>query len=333
MMKLKKLEISGFKSFVDPVVLNFSPGVTGIVGPNGCGKSNLSDAISWVLGEQSAKSLRSGSMEDVIFSGSERRKPLGMAEVTLTLETDSSFQGAVEGQIVINRRVYRGGEGQYRLNGRRVRLKEIRDLLMGTGLGIRAYSIIGQGKIGLILSGKPQERRKLLEEAAGVTRYKQRRRIAELKLEEATANLLRLEDIVSEVDRALRSLKRQASAARRFAAKKEEYRILLDQVLRGRWVRLSEAQSERRLDLEKRTDIDAKLVAEVHRLEADLIAKRQSLDSLAQRVGALHQKDAELAATIEGRQALLKGAQETLDQIVERRTSGEAAAAERNSWL
>ncbi|MBZ0112825.1 MAG: AAA family ATPase, partial [Thermoanaerobaculia bacterium] len=329
MMKLQKLEISGFKSFVDPVTLEFAPGVTGIVGPNGCGKSNLSDAISWVLGEQSAKSLRSGTMDDVIFSGSERRKPLGMAEVTLTLETDSSVPGAVEGKIVISRRVYRGGEGQYRLNGRRVRLKEIRDLLMGTGLGIRAYSIIEQGKIGLILSGKPQERRKLLEEAAGVTRYKMRRRIAELKLEEATANLLRLEDIVSEVERALRSLKRQASAALRFAAKKEEYTDLLDRVLLGRWHRLSSRRAERRRILEETTDVDAKLVAEVHRLEDTLAAKRQELDALAQKVADLHQEDAELAARIQGRQGLLQGAKENLEQIAERKASGQTTAQER----
>src|SRR5687768_6526360 len=248
MLKLRRLEISGFKSFVDPVTLDFAEGITAIVGPNGCGKSNLSDAISWVLGEQSAKSLRSGTMEDVIFNGAERRKPLGMAEVTLTLDTDPSFEAAVEGKLVISRRVFRGGEGQYRLNGKRVTLKEIRDLLMGTGLGIRAYSIIEQGKIGLILSGKPQERRRLLEEAAGVTRYKERRRIAEVRLEEATANLLRLDDVLGEVDRAVRSLKRQAGAARRWQALEAAHRELMGRVLSGRWSHLvsRQARSEER---------------------------------------------------------------------------------------
>src|SRR5262245_20370429 len=128
MLKLRRLELSGFKSFVDPVSLDFAEGITAIVGPNGCGKSNLSDAISWVLGEQSAKTLRSGTMEDVIFNGAERRKPLGMAEVSLTLETDPGFAGAEEGRLTISRRVFRGGEGQYRLNGKRVTLKEVRDL-------------------------------------------------------------------------------------------------------------------------------------------------------------------------------------------------------------
>ncbi len=238
MLKLRRLEISGFKSFVDPVALDFAEGVTAIVGPNGCGKSNLSDAISWVLGEQSAKTLRSGTMEDVIFNGAERREPLGMAEVTLSLETDPTFEHAQEGRLTLSRRVFRGGEGQYRLNGKRVTLKEIRDLLMGTGLGIRAYSIIEQGKIGLILSGKPQERRRLLEEAAGVTRYRERRRVAEVKLEEATANLMRLDDVLGEVDRAVRGLKRQAAAARRYQALEADLRELLARVLAGRWAAL-----------------------------------------------------------------------------------------------
>ena len=219
MLKLERLDVSGFKSFVDPVHVLFAGGITGIVGPNGCGKSNLSDAITWVLGEQSAKSMRGDTMEDVIFNGSEKRKPLGMGEVTLSFLADASFAGGAlgeDGRVTISRRVFRTGESQYRLNGKTVRLKEIKDLLMDTGLGIRAYSVIEQGKIGLILSGKPQERRKLIEEAAGITRYKARKKIAELKLEEATANLLRLDDIVSEIERNLRSLKRQAGAARRF---------------------------------------------------------------------------------------------------------------------
>ena len=215
MPTLKRLEISGFKSFVDPVTVDFADGVTAIVGPNGCGKSNLSDAITWVLGEQSAKSLRSETMQDVIFAGSERRRPLGMAEVRLTLGGLAAALGSPEeADTTISRRVFRSGESEYRLNGKRVPLKLIRDLLMDTGLGIRAYSVIEQGKVETILAGKPQERRKLIEEAAGITRYKARKRIAELKLEESTANLQRLDDIRAEADRSLRSLKRQAGAAK-----------------------------------------------------------------------------------------------------------------------
>ena len=231
MLKLDRLELSGFKSFVDPVGLGFAGGMTAIVGPNGCGKSNVSDAVAWVLGERSAKSLRGEKMEDVIFAGSAKRKPLGMAEVTLTLATEPGSAGD-DDKLTIGRRLFRSGESQYLLNGKRVRLKEIRDQLMDTGLGIRAYSVIEQGKIGMILSGKPLERRRLLEEAAGVTRYRERRRLAELKLEEARVNLARLDDIVAEVERTMRSLKRQAGVARRFEERQELYREALDKVAR-----------------------------------------------------------------------------------------------------
>jgi chromosome segregation protein len=333
MLKLRRLEISGFKSFVDPVSLDFAEGITAIVGPNGCGKSNLSDAISWVLGEQSAKTLRSGTMEDVIFNGAERRKPLGMAEVSLTLDTDPGFVGSEDGRLTISRRVFRGGEGQYRLNGKRVTLKEIRDLLMGTGLGIRTYSIIEQGKIGLILSGKPQERRRLLEEAAGVTRYRERRRIAEVKLEEATANLMRLDDVLSEVDRAVRGLKRQAAAARRYQALEAEHRELLARVLAGRWASLVGRERALQDELQARTSRQAELVAGLHQREAAVAAGRQRADELAAELGELHRKDAELGARIEGRQAFLVGARENLQQVAERLASGAGIAAERRDEL
>src|SRR5215213_2440936 len=264
MLKLERLEISGFKSFVDPVAVDFAGGATAIVGPNGCGKSNLSEAITWVLGEQSAKSLRGGTMEDVIFNGSEQRKPLGMAEASMILRTDPGFPRSDDGRITITRRVYRGGEGQYRLNGKLVRLKEIKDLLMDTGLGIRAYSVIEQGKIGMILSGKPQERRKLIEEAAGITRYKARKSVAEVKLQEATANLLRIDDVISEVERALRSLKRQAGAARRYQEKEVEYRQLLEQVLLGRWATLAARLAELKGKIEETSAREAGLAADLH---------------------------------------------------------------------
>ncbi|MCP4654984.1 MAG: chromosome segregation protein SMC [bacterium] len=329
MLKLHQLEISGFKSFVDPVELRFAGGITAIVGPNGCGKSNLSDAITWVLGEQSAKSLRSTKMEDVIFAGSENRKPVGMAEVSLTLVTDSSFRDAVDGKIRIGRRVFRTGESQYRLNGKVRRLKEIKDLLMDTGLGIRAYSVIEQGKIGMILSGKPQERRRLLEEAAGITRYRARKRVAEVKLEEAVANLLRLDDVISEVERALRSLKRQANAARRYQEKDGEYRSLLRQVLLGRWSRLRERLRDLDERLEELTDRDAELAATLYRDEAALAAGREDLDTLSRELGERHQQQAALAATIEGRQEFLRGARQRLTEVDERIVRGKEQAADR----
>src|SRR5476649_1716624 len=215
MLRLEKLEIAGFKSFYDPAQLTFPSPLTAVVGPNGCGKSNICDAIIWVLGENRASHIRGETMEDVIFQGSARRRALGMGEVTLTLATDSNHPMADDGRITINRRVFRTGESEFRLNGKRVRLKDISDILMDTGLGIRNYSVMEQGKIDLILSNKPQDRRRLIEEAAGITKYKTKRRAAELKLEETQANLLRIDDTLAEVTRNLNSLKRQASKARK----------------------------------------------------------------------------------------------------------------------
>lgn len=215
MFRLEKLDISGFKSFYDPAQLVFPAPLTAVVGPNGCGKSNICDAIIWVLGENRASHIRGETMEDVIFQGSARRRPLGMGEVTLTLSTDNGHPAADDGTITINRRVFRSGESEFRLNGKRVRLKDISDILMDTGLGIRNYSVMEQGKIDIILSPKPQDRRRLIEEAAGITRYKTKRRAAEMKLEETQANLLRIDDTLAEVTRNLNSLKRQAGKARK----------------------------------------------------------------------------------------------------------------------
>ena len=201
MLKLKRVELQGFKSFCDRTELRFNgAGLAAIVGPNGCGKSNLSDAISWVLGEQSAKSLRGTRMEDVIFAGTRDRKPLGMAYVTMTMVDpkahdesaphahDDQLHGNVAsvtdhhaekpGEITITRRLYRSGESEYLINGRLARLRDIQDIFMGSGLGPESYAIIEQGRIGQILSSKPQDRRSIIEEAAGVTKYKTRRRLA-----------------------------------------------------------------------------------------------------------------------------------------------------------
>ena len=265
-MRLHHLEISGFKSFPEPAKLFFDDGVTAIVGPNGCGKSNVIDAITWVLGEQSAKSLRGDRMEDVIFSGSDARKPVGTAEVKLQLaEVTAGAVGApepatsVEGQgstlggreadgdlaasdvqgddadldqllplisrdVEVGRRLYRSGESEYLLDGRVCRLRDIQDLLMDSGVGVKAYAVIEQGKIGQILSARPTERRQLLEEAAGVTKYKSRRRAAELKLEAAQQNLTRVDDIIHEVAKQRRALKRQAAKARRYRRLRDELR-------------------------------------------------------------------------------------------------------------
>lgn len=225
-MKIKKLEIVGFKSFVDRTVLHFDHDVLGIVGPNGCGKSNIVDAIRWCMGEQSARHLRGRSMEDVIFSGSDSRTPHDFAEVTLTFDNDTPEDVPLEykeyAEIAVTRRLHRTGESEYIINKTQVRLRDVTDLFLGTGAGTKAYSIVEQGKIGLIVSAKPEDRRLLVEEAAGITKFKSRKKQAEKKMELTQQNLLRVGDIVAEIDRNLASLKRQAAKAERYVSYRSE---------------------------------------------------------------------------------------------------------------
>jgi len=231
MNQIRKLELVGFKSFCDRTHIPFNEGITAIVGPNGCGKSNISDAISWVVGEQSAKSLRTDKMEGVIFNGTQTRKPTGFAEVVLTLSLDNPIEipGVPdlnpEG-FTVGRRLYRSGESEYSLDGRRCRLKDIQALFEGTGLGPNSYAILEQGRIGQILSSKPAERRALIEEAARITLFKSRRYSAEMKLELAQQNLVRAHDIIREVVRQLNSLRRQAAKARRYSRLRDELRSI-----------------------------------------------------------------------------------------------------------
>ncbi|MDH3522234.1 MAG: chromosome segregation protein SMC [Acidobacteriota bacterium] len=318
MLKIQRVQLSGFKSFPDDTTVEFAGGLTAIVGPNGCGKSNIADAVIWGLGERSAKSLRGGKMEDVIFAGSEGRKALGMAEVRLDMTTDPGFEGADDGRLAITRQVFRAGEGRYFVNGKPSRLKDIRSLLMDTGLGLRGYSMIEQGQIGMILSGKPQERRKLLEEAAGITRYKDRRRIAEVKLEEARGNLARLDDILSEVGRAVRSLKRQAAAARRYREAQSRRAELLRAVLLGRWSRVHGELVRLKREIASRVDREAELSADLHRDEAELAERRRDEEGLTRRLAERHRRDSDLAARIEGKQEFVKGARQRRQEVTER---------------
>ncbi len=228
-MKILRIEIAGFKSFADKVVLDFQQGVTGVVGPNGCGKSNIVDAIRWCMGEQSAKNLRGKAMDDVIFAGSESRKPLGMAEVSLVFSTEDGRAPAnyLEfSEIQLTRRLYRNGDSEYLINKTPCRLLDISELFMDTGVGNKAYSIIEQGKIGQILHSRPEERRLLIEEAAGVTKYKARKQVALKKIEVTRQNLLRLDDLLGEIKRNLNSLQRQSKKAEKFRGYREELREL-----------------------------------------------------------------------------------------------------------
>ena len=221
-MYLKSIEVQGFKSFANKIVFDFHNGITGIVGPNGSGKSNVADAVRWVLGEQSAKQLRGASMQDVIFAGTENRKPLSYAYVAITMD-NSDHQLAIDfEEVTVARRVYRSGESEYLINGSPCRLKDVTELFYDTGIGKEGYSIIGQGQIERILSGKPEERRELFDEAAGIVKYKKRKATAQKKLENERENLVRVNDILAELERQVGPLERQAEKARIYLKKKEE---------------------------------------------------------------------------------------------------------------
>src|SRR5688500_11014045 len=324
-MRLERLEISGFKSFSDRSELAFDRGVTAIVGPNGCGKSNVADAITWVLGEQSAKSLRGDKMEDVIFNGSDARKPGATAEVRLRLaglplpprpgtaaehieglkefhvasdnghasgnghsnghghapegHTDrhghtatdlEELAAAFTRDVEVTRRLYRSGESEYLIDGEVCRLRDVHELLMDTGLGAKAYAIIEQGKIGMILSSRPADRRQLIEEAAGITKYKSRRRAAELKLEAAQQNLTRIDDIVFEVEKQRGALKRQAAKARRYKRLRDELRRWEKVLFARRYRELAQTIETARARLAEAREREGAAAARLSEVEADL---------------------------------------------------------------
>jgi len=322
-MRLERLEINGFKSFSDRSELAFDKGVTAIVGPNGCGKSNVADAITWVMGEQSAKSLRGEKMEDVIFNGSDARKPTAAAEVRLRFSgflktvsgpafpaepglapADNGHAGgnghgngnghhateagnghgpviadvvgiheiiqSVAREIEVTRRLYRSGESEYLIDGTVCRLRDVHDLLMDTGLGAKNYAIIEQGKIGMILSTRPTDRRQLIEEAAGVTKYKARRRAAELKLEAAQQNLTRIDDIVFEVEKQRGTLKRQAGRAKRYQRLRDELRRWEKVLFARKYRQLAETIESARARLTDAREREAVSAGRVGEVEADL---------------------------------------------------------------
>jgi len=364
-MKIKRLELCGFKSFVDRTVVNFDHEIMGVVGPNGCGKSNIVDAIRWSMGEQSAKHLRGRSMEDVIFSGSESRSPADFAEVTLTFENDDPTDVPLEYKdytdIAVTRRLHRNGDSEYLINKTPVRLKDITDLFLGTGIGTKAYSIVEQGKIGLIVSAKPEDRRLLIEEAAGITKFKSRKKQAERKMEMTQQNLLRVGDIVAEIERNLGSLKRQAAKAERYISYRGELEDLqlhdashkfLE--LRG-WIVLEQSEVDR-LTLEA-DDAKSSLAAretelETARLEAhnaeealeqanaaafaadnEVRSEEASIERAKDRIEALRRREAQAETElreIEEQGAVLAGERETVAAdvaILEDGENGEANAA------
>jgi chromosome segregation protein len=408
-MRLERIEINGFKSFSDRSELAFDKGVTAIVGPNGCGKSNVADAITWVMGEQSAKSLRGERMEDVIFNGSDARKPTAAAEVRLrftgVLKTVSgpAFSGepghgngnghhgngheshgngnghghvalvspvaeeliqSIAREVEVTRRLYRSGESEYLIDGETCRLRDVHDLLMDTGLGAKAYAIIEQGKIGMILSSRPTDRRQLIEEAAGITKYKTRRRAAELKLEAARQNLTRVDDIVFEVDKQRGALKRQAGKARRYQKLRDELRRWEKVLFSRKYRQLAdtiESARGRLTDAREREAVASALVAQmesdlgrlriemaeaeacatgareaaharelaINRQQQQVVFDREQVTTLEDRIGAIAAEVTAISARREPALAALAGRREA---AVEAEAEADAKITEERQW-
>ncbi|NLG37798.1 MAG: AAA family ATPase, partial [Clostridiales bacterium] len=289
-MRLRKLEMQGFKSFADKIELIFDAGITGIVGPNGSGKSNIGDAVRWVLGEQNARQLRGSRMEDIIFSGTQLRKPLSFCEVRLTFDNEDGALPVDFSEIAVTRRVYRSGESEYYINRNSCRLKDIVDLFRDTGLGRQGYSIIGQGQIHDILSSKPEDRREVFHEAAGIMKYRARRDEAERRLENTRRNLQRLCDIMDEMELQLEPLRVQSENARQFLTLSERLKDLEI----NRFLRLSGSLGVRTAHLNER----ARELTEAHgagerdriRIEETLGEHRAALMESDEEVGRLQQQ-------------------------------------------
>lgn len=310
-MYLKSIEIQGFKSFANKILFEFHNGITGIVGPNGSGKSNVADAVRWVLGEQRIKQLRGGTMQDVIFSGTETRKPQGFAYVAITLDNSDHELPIEYDELTVSRRLYRSGESEYRINGSACRLKDINEMFYDTGIGKEGYSIIGQGQIDKILSGKPEERRELFDEAAGIVKFKRRKIIAQKKLEDEKQNLLRVSDILMELEKQVGPLARQSEAAKEYLRLRDELKIfdanlflLETSALRGQIKELDEKEAIVSGDLESVKEDSERLKVEydelgglIASLEQRITEERDKINqagllkgSLEGRINVLHEQ-------------------------------------------
>ena len=314
-VRLHALRLIGFKSFPDALEVGFPGDVAAIIGPNGCGKSNLVDAVLWVLGEQSPSLLRLKTMADVVFSGSAGRPAAGAAEVTLVLAADDGRWPENDGRLEITRRVFSTGPSDYRINGRAVRLRDLVDELHSVGLGTRGYAIIEQGKVGQVLSARPTDRRVLLEEAAGITRYKARRHDAELKLERTRQNLIRIEDVIDEVERSLRQLKRQARQAERH----QKLETTLGETVRTLLVldahRVDAERSRISRDRARTQNEVAAAAATLGGAEADLLAARQTQEATRSEVEDVRTEVARLASSSERLEAFLERSADLLDSL------------------
>ena len=279
-MRIKKLELVGFKSFKDRTVINFDAGITGVVGPNGCGKSNIVDALQWVMGEMSAKDLRGSTMTDVIFAGAEGYAPLGMCEVSLTLENDGGPFPAKYlkfSEIMVTRRLHRSGEGEYFVNKEPARLKDVQEIFMDTGAGSKGFSIIQQGMIGRIITAKPEDRKHLIEEAAGITKFKARKKESQRKLISTEQNLVRLQDIIGELKRQIDSLQRQAQRAERYRNLKNQIEDLDLWLSSIQYTQLKTISNEAEGTFNEAQGMEAEGEANLAQLQSDLEVLRLQL--------------------------------------------------------
>ncbi|MGJ8694790.1 MAG: chromosome segregation protein SMC [Verrucomicrobiaceae bacterium] len=327
-MYLKSLHIHGFKSFADKTYFEFHEGVTGIVGPNGCGKSNVVDAIRWVLGETSAKALRGGEMADVIFNGAEKRKPLGMAEVTLTLANCEEVLKTDRNEVSITRRVYRDGKSDYLINGTMCRLRDISELFMDTGIGRSSYSIMEQGKIDMLLSAKPEDRRQVFEEAAGITKSKKEKREALRKLEYTEGNLLRVSDVLAEQERRMNSLKRQVSKARRYQALSKDVGILDTHLSHREFVQLNAEREELTVSLTSLERERGRIESQMPGREKAVVDARDLAQALDSKLSGLRQRLSDKKNAIQAAENRMAFNNERKSELSDRLAKNEKEIAE-----